>query len=135
MAKLWEATLDDVTCDYCEAMHGTVIRDDQAWEVNPGDVHDHCRCIEVRILDGVGKKIDPGFDKRPGAIFHQPKPIEDIPMPLSTRRPLHQGPVSSEAWIIGGLLLAATDEEDEEAQRKPWIHSTAGTYSDWLRCD
>lgn len=134
MAKLWEAILDDVTCDYCEAMHGTVIRDDQQWEVPPGDVHDHCRCIEIHIMDSVAAKIDPGYATRPGPVYHPPEKIKDTPMPLYPRKPAEIGTVGSEAWILG-LLLLAQDEDEDEPRREPWLHSQASTYSDWLVWD
>lgn len=68
MAKIWIATLDDLTCDYCAEMDGQVIRDDEDWEVAPGDVHPGCRCEELD-LDLLAGALGLGFIT--AAIFDQ----------------------------------------------------------------
>ena len=84
MARIWIATQDDLTCDYCADMDGQVIKSDEEWMVAPGDVHPNCRCEEFDLdiliaALGMGAWVAGAFDKDEGQGAPPKGSYEDIP--------------------------------------------------------
>ena len=80
---MWVATLDNTTCDYCEAMHGTVYYSDPKRSPNLDDIppqpaHPRCRCSLVggtasaRSL-GIGEEYAKRITGKPATVYHYPE--------------------------------------------------------------
>lgn len=49
--RVWLTANDSRVCSECRKLDGVAIKDDEEWPVAPGDMHPHCRCMEVYLPD------------------------------------------------------------------------------------
>ena len=101
--RVWVAEMDARTCQACESLDGIAIADNETWDevagVEPGMVHQGCRCFEMYFPDDI-----PPIDT-------------DVELDITP-----QGLTESEyRYIIplGALLFLWGDEPSEELSEAP----------------
>ena len=95
-------------CDECEMMDGVIIADMDEWDVEPGDMHVNCRCVEVYV-EGEDANVNAvslaGLEEG-AAIYYEPE--RELPL----------------YWLAGAVLLGGAGEPDhapEEIEDDYWL--------------
>lgn len=107
---VWDAALDDRTCEICWAMHGTSHPADE-----PMDSHVNCRCMPIPETQSWDELGFSGIEDTQAALQVEPGPDLFAQLPSATQRAV-LGPTKLAAYQDGKIQLADLVRETHHPQ-------------------